>query len=235
MSAHAALLAILQHCASHTVSQVVTEATHPYRVISVSSGWERLCGYTQREAAGKTLKFLQGPATEPVPVAALMKAVRESRPVLVRLTNYTKFGVSYDQQLSVEPLKDPLGVTRCFQATSLIIRPPGDLSLSVDMARELPLISNDAAPPLWPLLARAVRPDSTPQTITSIPPLNLLQMHNTALGGCIADTSSGDLLLAPQLELDEDIMSWLENEQMGDLDAELDFTDLVGDAVPMSI
>eukprot|EP00962_Isochrysis_galbana_P007546 scaffold2041_cov110-Isochrysis_galbana.AAC.5 len=75
--------------------QVITEAAPPYRVLSVSPGWERLCGYSGAEAAGRTLHFLQGPETPRAPIEALMSAVRQSRPALVRLTNYTKTGAPF--------------------------------------------------------------------------------------------------------------------------------------------
>lgn len=98
----------------------------PYRLLSVSSGWQKLCGYSRDEAIGSTLKILQGPKTEPDAVKALMESVRLEATVSVRLTNYTKLGQPYTHQLSVEPLRDPYGVTRCFQATSLVLSMPGE-------------------------------------------------------------------------------------------------------------
>jgi PAS domain-containing protein len=41
------------------VVQVVTEPGPPYRIISVSAGWERMCGYSHNEVVGKSLSFLQ--------------------------------------------------------------------------------------------------------------------------------------------------------------------------------
>jgi len=72
---------------------------------------------------------------------------------LVRLTNYTKAGESYDQQLSVEPLLDPSGICRCFQATSLILRHPGEpigaLGVGLFLSLSLPpsLFSLSSLPP----------------------------------------------------------------------------------------
>jgi len=38
--------------------QVITEAAPPYRVLSVSPGWERLCGYSGAEAGNFISKFI---------------------------------------------------------------------------------------------------------------------------------------------------------------------------------
>eukprot|EP00962_Isochrysis_galbana_P005118 scaffold1400_cov113-Isochrysis_galbana.AAC.5 len=39
--------------------QAITEPAPPYRIISVSPGWERMCGYSRDEVAGKSLRLLQ--------------------------------------------------------------------------------------------------------------------------------------------------------------------------------
>ena len=106
--------------------------------------------------------FLQGPATNRHAVGVLMEAVRREQPVTLRLTNYTKAGLSFVHHLSVEPLRDPSGVARCFQATSIVLQAPGSPDLSVEgsaAAAQLPLISQNPLPPLWPLLGQAVRPE----------------------------------------------------------------------------
>ena len=136
--------------------QVITEATHPYRTLSVSHGWLQLCGYSRDEVLGRSLKFMQGPNTEPDALDALMRGVSLQVPVSVRLTNYTKQGLPFVHQLSCEPLRDPSGEVRCFQASSLVLQPPGEArwtDATDPMARAMPPIHTNAAmPPLWPLL-----------------------------------------------------------------------------------
>ena len=150
------------------IIQVITEATPPYRALSVSPGWQKLCGYTRDDALGSPLNMLQGPATESDAIVALMRSVRMQMPISVRLTNYTKGGVPFIHQLSCEPLRDPTGETRCFQATSLVLQAPGE-TLSADEARLLastPPISYNHVPPLWPLLGRAMLASSgNPHTL----------------------------------------------------------------------
>lgn len=145
------------------IVQVITEVEPPYRVLSVSSGWQRLCGYSRDEVLGKPLSIMQGPRTEKDAIGALMRAVRAQMPASVRLTNYTKEGAPFVHQLSCEPLRDPAGETRCWQATSLVLQAPGDAEAEVDpIVGSMPPICTNAVPPLWPLLGRAVRPDDTP-------------------------------------------------------------------------
>ena len=142
--------------------QVITEGTAPYRCLSVSAGWTKLTGWSRDEALGSPLSILQGKGTEPEALHALMRAVNMQLAVSVRLTNYTKDGVPFVHQLSCEPLRDPSGETRCFQATSLVLSAPGepvgDTDALVGGAGALPSISNHIVPPLWPLLGRAVSP-----------------------------------------------------------------------------
>jgi PAS domain S-box-containing protein len=139
---------------------VITEAQEPYAVLSASRGWQRLCGYSRDEVLGKPLFFMQGSATEPDAVRALMRGVRGQTPVSVRLTNYTKSGEPFVHQLSCEPLRDPSGETKCFQATSLVLQAPGEAPTNLAaVVGAMPPICTDAVPPLWPLLGRAVRPD----------------------------------------------------------------------------
>ena len=52
---------------------VVTEATAPFRIVQVNAAWEDLCGYTFREAKGKTLgSLLHGPDTNPLAATSLI-------------------------------------------------------------------------------------------------------------------------------------------------------------------
>ena len=142
---------------SSPVPQAITESTAPYRCLSVSPGWQQLTGYTRDEALGSSLSILQGPLTEKDSLHSLMRAVHMQMPASVRLTNYTKDGTPYVHQLSVEPLRDPSGETRCFQATSLVLQAPGEPPSDKDPALLLG-VPAVGAPPLWPLLGRAMCP-----------------------------------------------------------------------------
>ena len=133
---------------------------------SVSPGWVQLTGCSRDEAIGRPLSMLQGEGTEvrarfgpggggaPLPpttspahhrplspqaegVAAMMSAIDNKTAVSVRLTNYTRDGESFEHLLSVEPLRDPAGETLCFQATSLVLRKPGEPRAEYDRRRRL--------------------------------------------------------------------------------------------------
>jgi PAS domain S-box-containing protein len=143
------------------IVQVITEATPPYRALSVSPGWQQLCGYSHDDVLGRPLTLIQGPGTEPDALRALMRAVGMQMLVSVRLTNYTKSGVPFVHQLSCEPLRDPSGETRCFQATSLVLQAPGETQRDDDdFVASMPSICSNPVPPLWPLLGRAMLSDA---------------------------------------------------------------------------
>ena len=139
------------------IVQVVTEPAPPYRLVGVSGGWERLTGWERDEVVGRRwLDFLQGAATERGTVAALMQGVRTQQAISLRLTNYTKAGTSYVHQLTCEPLRAPSGATHCFQATSIVLRHPGEAEeaevLAVGPMPLLGSVSPQHVPPLWRLL-----------------------------------------------------------------------------------
>jgi len=225
----------LQHYGG--IVQAITEGMAPYRVLSVSSGWQRLCGYTRDEAIGQTLSFLQGPLTDRLVLNSLMTAVRACRPVSVRLTNYDKHGRSFEHQLSIEPLRDPSGQTRCFQATSLVVRRPGEQEIEcASVAGPMPLVCTDPMPPLWRLLGRAVRPDGQGCTSgsASLPSGGALLTHPTAgqgqvslagggapssaavssMGGALPGSGVG----AEDLPVDDEILNWLSNGKAEETD-----------------
>eukprot|EP00962_Isochrysis_galbana_P005120 scaffold1400_cov113-Isochrysis_galbana.AAC.7 len=142
-------------------------------------------------------------------------------------------GASYDHQLSVEPLTDPSGMVRAFQATSLLLRKPGEPRGALDAvaASALPLISREAIPPLWPLLARLVRPGSPPPPVLPMPPLHMPGAANSRPAGGRGGTggmgggSAGGVCGGPSPaqaphELDQEILTWLESDHPADAELE---------------
>ena len=61
---------------------------------------------------GRNCRLLQGPNTEKAAVAELAMCIRERRPTVVRLTNYSKFGREFVNELSLHPVCDSRGVYR---------------------------------------------------------------------------------------------------------------------------
>jgi len=83
---------------------VVTEASSPFRIVSVNAAWEQLCGFSAAECHGKTLECLQGPETDREAVSALMSQLQKGREAGTVLTNYTKDGRKFRNELRVGPL-----------------------------------------------------------------------------------------------------------------------------------
>jgi len=187
----------------------------------VSQGWQQLCGYSRDEVLGRPLSMMQGPRTEQNALAALMRAVHARMPVSVRLTNYTKARVPFVHQLSCEPLRDPTGDTKCFQATSLVLQSPGEAQCEVDpVGGAMPPICTNAVPPLWPLLGRAMQashtaascfgaPSAKPPPGRSAPPTT---EERLAAASRTASAIEAPPASFPALDkFDDDFLDWLES------------------------
>lgn len=88
---------------------VVTEATVPFRIVSVNDSWEKLCGFTPDECRGKTLRIIQGPETNESAITNLMSKLLRGEEAGTVLTNYDKHGRKFHNRLRVGPLKNQLG------------------------------------------------------------------------------------------------------------------------------
>jgi PAS domain S-box-containing protein len=88
---------------------VVTEATVPFRILSVNDSWEDLCGFTPNECRGKTLRIIQGPETNESAITNLMSKLLRGEEAGTVLTNYDKHGRKFLNRLRVGPLKNQLG------------------------------------------------------------------------------------------------------------------------------
>lgn len=190
------------------VIQCITEAQHPYRIISVSNGWQALFGYSRGEALGKPFNFAEGFHTEADQVEALLQSMGQHRAASVRVTNYTKSGEPFVHRLSVEPLRDPSGETQCFQATSHVLQYPGEPQGVLDSTQimggsgQLPLKPSDSLSAEWPLQSR--------QTSYQAPERAAPSAHTTASFTC---EPSMDVNMSTVDELDDDILSWLQDDK----------------------
>lgn len=90
---------------------VVTEASNPFRIVSVNSAWEQLCGFSAAECHGKTLECLQGPETDHEAINTLMTQLKRGEEGETILTNYTKSGRKFRNHLRVGPLMSDDKVT----------------------------------------------------------------------------------------------------------------------------
>ena len=87
-----------------TEARVLTDATSSFRIQHVNGAWTRLCGYSKDESYGKTLGMLQGYSTDKKVVENLVLLLKEGRSVDALLTNYTKWGRKFHNQLTVNPV-----------------------------------------------------------------------------------------------------------------------------------
>ena len=95
-------------CLSELASdrRCITEIAAPYRIVHVNSSWCLCTGYAQSEVVGRTCKMLQGTDTCRHTLQVLHAALKELRPITVRLVNYRKNGVPFVNDLTVVPLRD---------------------------------------------------------------------------------------------------------------------------------
>ena len=62
---------------------VICKSTPPYSCIFANQAWESLCGWTNHEMLGASLRCLQGPATDPELVASMMESVSKQESCVV--------------------------------------------------------------------------------------------------------------------------------------------------------
>ena len=68
------------------------------------------CLYILEEVLGRNCRFLQGPGTDPLTVAAIRNAVRAGAPLIVDLLNYRRDGSTFWNRLSLRPVHNASGV-----------------------------------------------------------------------------------------------------------------------------
>jgi len=83
-------------------------------IVYANEGFARITGYTRDEIKGKTLCFIQGPATSPEAVAEIASAIREERTCTVELISYRKDGSPFWNRVSVNPVRDDHGLLTHF-------------------------------------------------------------------------------------------------------------------------
>ena len=96
--------AAIQAAVASEEANVFTSASPPFPIVEVNWAWELVCGFKRADVLGKSCKVIQGAETCRRTLHVLHEALRERRPVSVRLLNYTSGGVPFVNDLSVEPL-----------------------------------------------------------------------------------------------------------------------------------
>jgi len=100
--------------------QLVTAGEPPYTILDVNEAWLQVCEFSRDEVVGQTLRLLQGPRTELDIVARLMHACARHQAISVKLTNYTKRGEAFTNNLDVQPIADPVSGRSLFRVTTIV-------------------------------------------------------------------------------------------------------------------
>jgi len=92
---------------------LITEA-HPTelpgpRIVFVNEAFERLTGYSAREAIGNTPRMLQGPGTDRAALDRIRSALAAGQPVREELLNYAKDGRAFWLEIDIVPMADEAG------------------------------------------------------------------------------------------------------------------------------
>ncbi|MEM6499162.1 MAG: PAS domain-containing protein, partial [Pseudomonadota bacterium] len=78
-------------------------------IVFANRAFRRLTGYTEDEIIGRNCRFLQGPKTDPEPVARMRKAIANEDVVVVELLNYRKNGTTFWNALHLGPIYNNAG------------------------------------------------------------------------------------------------------------------------------
>ncbi|XUU60892.1 PAS domain-containing protein [Erythrobacter sp. HA6-11] len=78
-------------------------------IVFANRAFRRLTGYSEEEIIGHNCRFLQGPDTDPEPVARIREAIAEEDVIVVELLNYRKDGSSFWNALHLGPIYNDEG------------------------------------------------------------------------------------------------------------------------------
>lgn len=123
---------------------VITDTKNPYRIVAVNTAWEHLCGYSREECKGRSVgRVLQGPETDMSPVTAMIGKLLQGDQAGAILTNYTKEGRKFQNEIRVGPIFDEMGKTVNFVGILREVEEyEGNLGLTGEnMKRQLPFMS----------------------------------------------------------------------------------------------
>ncbi|MFB4211698.1 PAS domain-containing protein [Shouchella sp. JSM 1781072] len=73
-------------------------------IVYVSEGFTKMTGYTKKEVLGTNCRFLQGEETEREKIDLLREAIKKVEPVSIEVANYTKDGMLFWNELTIDPV-----------------------------------------------------------------------------------------------------------------------------------
>jgi len=88
----------------------VTDPARPDNpIIYANEQFRALTGYSEQDSIGQNCRFLQGPATDPEPVAEMRDAIDAGEDVTVELRNYRADGSEFWNKVAITPVRDEDG------------------------------------------------------------------------------------------------------------------------------
>ena len=96
------------------IAQGVLITTPKLRVVSANQALLTMTGYSEAELLGANCVRFNGPLTDPVTVAAFIKAIEKQRQFACEIINYRKDGSSFWNALAVSPVFDEQGALTHF-------------------------------------------------------------------------------------------------------------------------
>ncbi|RQW20137.1 PAS domain-containing protein [Bacillus sp. C1-1] len=73
-------------------------------IVYVSEGFTKMTGYEVEEVLGTNCRFLQGEDTDRNKIDLLREAIKDRKPVLIEVANYTKDGTLFWNELTIDPV-----------------------------------------------------------------------------------------------------------------------------------
>lgn len=78
-------------------------------IVFANRAFRRLTGYSDEEIIGRNCRLLQGPKTDPEPIARIREAIANEDVVVVELLNYRKNGTTFWNALHLGPIYNDAG------------------------------------------------------------------------------------------------------------------------------
>jgi len=86
---------------------VITDAQAPFNIVDVNDSWVGLCEFSKAEAKSSSLRLIQGDDTDRDALRHVMASLLHGEEATAIVTNYTKSGRKFYNQLRAGPIRDP--------------------------------------------------------------------------------------------------------------------------------
>ena len=99
----------LSTAALKSISQGVIITGPDLLIVSSNPAFTSITGYSQQEILGENCRFLRGPNTDPITVAAIRLSIKSAKEFYGVILNYRKDGTPFWNDLSISPVRDADG------------------------------------------------------------------------------------------------------------------------------